>query len=200
MGEPAAQRLSYAEYLALEAETGVRHEFCSGEVFAMAGGSADHALLAANLIRHFGNAAEGTPCRPFTADLKVWLAHADRAVYPDVTLVCGQVEHPVHDGNACTNPKLIVEVLSPSTEDHDRGRKARDYRGVAGMDTLVFVDSERVMVEVHSRNPDESWTLRTFGPGETLRLPTPDLQLSVDRIYAGTELLNPAAAPESPAQ
>ena len=200
MGGPAAQRLSYAEYLALEAETGVRHEFWNGEVHAMAGGTLDHSLIAANMIGLMFSQLSGTPCRAFTADCKLWIGHADRAVYPDLTVVCGPVERPAHDSNACTNPSMVVEVLPPSTEDLDRGGKVRDYRQIPGLSTILLIESERQSVEVISRNPDESWTLRTFGPGETLRLPTPDLQLSVDRIYAGTELLNPAAAPESPAQ
>lgn len=192
MTEPATRRIGYAEYLALERETGLKHEFLDGEVLAMAGGSADHSLIAMNLGSALRVALRGTPCRPFTSDWKLWLDSARRAAYPDISVFCGPIERPEHDPDAATNPVLVAEVLSPSTEDHDRGTKARDYRGTPSVQVLLLVDSLRVRVEVSTRNPDGSWLLREHGPGGQIDLQALGIVLDVDTLYEDTELLQPS--------
>lgn len=199
MGLPAQQRVSYADYLALEQQTGHKHEFLDGEVLAMAGGSADHSLIAANLTISLGLQLRGTPCRPFTSDWKIWMEKANRAAYPDLSVICDGIVRPHHDKNAATNPTLVVEVLSPSTEDHDRGTKARDYLDLPSLQALVFVDSTRVRVEVHTRNPDHSWTRRVLGPGATLTLPVPAVAVPVNELYAEVEFLEAEADSEADA-
>lgn len=189
MAEPAVRRLSYEEYLELERQTGIKHEFLNGEVVAMAGGSADHALIAINLGSALRVALRGTPCRPFTSDWKLWIDSSNRAAYPDVSVICGPIVRPVHDTDAATNPVLVAEVLSKSNEDQDRGSKARDYRTLPSVQVLLLVDSRRVHVEVQTRNADGSWTLREHGPGGRIELAALDLVLPVDELYADTELL-----------
>lgn len=189
MGEPATRHLDYDEYLALERETGLKHEFCEGEVLAMAGGSADHALIALNLGTLVRAALRGGPCRPFGSDWKIWLADAQRAAYPDLSIVCGPIERPPHDPDAATNPVLVAEVISPGTEAHDRGPKARDYRRHGSIQTVLLLDSLRVRVEVQNRNADGSWTLREHGPGERFELPALGIVVEVDALYEDAELV-----------
>ncbi len=189
MGEPAFRHLDYEEYLALERETGLKHEYCDGEVLAMAGGSADHALIALNLGTLLRVALRGGPCRPFGSDWKLWLEDSQRAAYPDLSVVCGPIERPPHDPDAATNPVLVAEVLSPSTEAHDRGPKAGDYRRHGSVQTLLLLDSQRVHVEVQTRNADGSWTLRDHGPGGRIELPALGIVVEVDALYEDAELL-----------
>ena len=195
MGLPALRRTTYDEYLDLERRSGQKHEFADGEVFAMAGGTADHALIAMNLGSALRVALRGSPCRPFTSDWKLWLDAANRATYPDVSVICGPIQRPPHDPDAATNPTLIAEVLAPSTEDHDRGTKSRDYRRLPSLQHLLLVDSARVHVELSTRNPDGTWTLREHGPGATIHLPALGLSLTVDALYEDTELRAAAVNP-----
>ena len=130
MGTAPVRRTTYSEYLALEAETGRKHEFDSGVVTMMGGGSPDHALLAMTFGRLLGNALAGGPCRPYSSDLKVWNADLDQAVYPDVTVICGPVVPAVHDRLAVVNPSLVAEVLSHSTRGRDALVKAPAYRAM----------------------------------------------------------------------
>src|SRR5439155_18899105 len=102
------------------------HEFLDGVVWPMAGGSPDHAGIAANVARLLGNQLAGQPCRVFTSDLRVRVKATGLGTYPDVTVICGQLEFDPEDPkrHTVTNPRMIVEVLSPSTEEYDRGESS----------------------------------------------------------------------------
>lgn len=194
MAQPAEKRLTYAEYLELEAETGVKHEFLDGEVLAMSGGSADHALIALSFGSELRFGLRGSGCRPFSSDWKVWIPEALRAAYPDVSVFCGDIVRSEEDENAGLNPVLLAEVLSPSTQDHDRGAKARDYLKIPTLRALALIESQRVEIEVWIRNDDDSWTVRTHRAGGAFTLPVGDgVTLSVDRLYEDTELVAPPA-------
>jgi Uma2 family endonuclease len=116
--------MSYREYVAAEAAAQLRHEFLRGAVFAMAGGSFEHAALASALARHVSNALEGKPCRTFSADARIRIEATDMTTYPDLSVVCGELQRAPDDPHAMLNPTLIFEVLSDSTEAYDRGAKA----------------------------------------------------------------------------
>src|SRR5215212_185514 len=113
-------RMSYAEYLAAENKTDVRHEWLRGEVFAMAGGTPEHAALAAAVIAALSAALRDRPCRVFSADARVRVLATGLSTYSDVTVVCGRLETDPEDANAIINPVLLIEVLSDSTEAYDR--------------------------------------------------------------------------------
>ncbi len=113
--------IGYAEYLVFEESSETKHEFWNGEIFAMSGGSFAHALIAGNIARHSGIQLAKKPCRVYPSDTRIRPEHTDNAAYPDVSVFCGApLAHP-NDKNAATNPKVIVEVLSDSTERFDRG-------------------------------------------------------------------------------
>lgn len=187
MGLAAEVRIPYEDYLQIERETGIKHEYLEGRIAAMAGGSADHALIALNLGSLLRVALRGGPCRPFPSDWKIWMGEAQRAAYPDLSVICGPIVRPAHDPNSATNPTLVAEVLSPGTEDLDRGSKARDYRSLPTLQVLLFIDSRRVRVESLTRNPDDTWTLRDHGPGGKIELPSLDTSLEVDALYEDVE-------------
>src|SRR6185503_12925135 len=113
--------MSYAQYLAAEQASAVRHEYLQGEVFAMAGGTPEHSALAKAVAVRLSVALDGKPCRVFGSDLRVRVEATDLSTYPDVTVVCGKLERSALDQNAVVNPVLLVEILSDTTEAYDRG-------------------------------------------------------------------------------
>jgi Uma2 family endonuclease len=123
MARPAAARMTYAEYLAAETVAEVRHEFLNGEVWAMAGGTPQHGALAVSMTLALGAALRGKPCRGFSSDVRVRIPDTGLSTYPDLSIVCGELETAPDDKDAITNPTVLVEVLSDSTEAYDRGAR-----------------------------------------------------------------------------
>ena len=175
-------RMTYAQYLELERTSEVKHEYLRGEIFAMAGGSPEHARLAANVIGDLRAALRGRPCAVFTSDARVRIEVTDRATYPDVTVVCGRLEHAPDDPDSITNPVVIVEVLSDATEADDRGEKFAHYRRLASLREYLLVSQRARRLEVYRRR-DDRWVLDEAGAGETLHLDSIDVALAVDEIY-----------------
>jgi Uma2 family endonuclease len=183
MSQPVSlPRMSYAQYLALERSSEVKHEYLRGEVFAMAGGSPEHARLAANIIGELGAALRGRPCAVFTSDARVRVEATDRATYPDVTVVCGRLEHSREDPDSITNPVVIVEVLSDAIEADDRGEKFAHYRRLVSLREYLLVSQRARRLEVYRRR-DDRWLLDEAGAGQILRLHSNDVDLAVDEVY-----------------
>jgi Uma2 family endonuclease len=184
-----ARRLHYRyeEYLAALEVSGVRLEFCDGEIYAMAGGTPAHADLAASLIRLLGNALHGR-CRVSSSDLKVRIEATDLSTFPDATVVCGERLVSAIDRNAVTNPSLVVEVTSNSTEDYDRGEKLNHYRQCQSLRAVLLVSHRRPQVTVFARSADGGWEQQEYRSGQQIRIGQPELALSVDEVYSGIEL------------
>lgn len=172
---------TYAEYLALEEESSVRHEFLDGEIYAMAGGSPDHAALAGAVIGILrGQLPPG--CRAFTSDLRVRIATTGLSTYPDVTVVCGRTERAPDDPLAVTNPVLLVEVTSSSTEEYDRGEKLRHYKGLASLREVLIVSHRTPELTLHART-GAGWAVSTAGPAGVLDLESVAARIAVDEVY-----------------
>lgn len=194
MAAPAARRSSYSEYLAAEARSEVKHEFHDGTVVAMAGGSPEHSLLCARVLLVLGNALEGRTCRPFESNLRLYLPQVRRGLYPDASVVCGRLERDPVDPDGATNPTLIAEVLSPSTEAYDRGQKFELYQTLPSFTEYLLVASQRVRVEVVRREPDGAWRHEYFAPGDSVPLRSLGIEIGVDDVYRGwAELVQPEA-------
>lgn len=183
MAEAARKRLSYAEYLALERETDVRHEFLDGQVWAMAGGTPQHSAIKTNIATLFRDALRGTSCRPYDSDLKVRVGATGLATYPDLTVICGRLERDTEDTNAAVNPVLIVEVLSKDTERWDRGGKFGHYRKLPSLRHYLLVSQTEVCVEHFERQESGLWLFGEHGLGDMVRLGGLDIELRVDPIY-----------------
>jgi Uma2 family endonuclease len=179
----SARRLhyTYADYLALEEGSSIRHEFLDGEIYAMAGGSPDHAALAAVVIRLVGNQLP-PGCRTYTADLRVRVAATGLTTYPDAAVACGRTLRSVEDPLAVTNPVLLVEITSPSTEDYDRGEKLRHYQSLPSLREVLIVSHRAPELTLHRRE-DAGWTVVTVGPGGALRLASVPAEIAVDDVY-----------------
>jgi Uma2 family endonuclease len=172
---------TYAQYLALEEECSVRHEFLDGEIYAIAGGSPDHAALAAALIGILrGKLPPG--CRVFTSDLRVRIADSGLSTYPDAAVICGRTLRATDDALAIVNPVLLVEVTSASTEDYDRGEKLRHYKSLASLREVLFVSHRGPQLTLHRRE-DAGWVVLTAGPGDVLELASVPGRIAVDEAY-----------------
>jgi Uma2 family endonuclease len=175
---------SYADYLARERETGLKHEFLGGQIFAMAGGTPEHARLITEVAFSLRGLVDPTKCRIFVSELKVRVEATGLATYPDVAIVCGEVECDKEDGNAVINPKVLVEVLSPSTEAYDRGEKWAHYRRIPTLEAYVLVAQIPARLEVYERQPNGEFVHRCASAGESLRLAPLGGALDVDPLYA----------------
>jgi Uma2 family endonuclease len=182
-----ARRLnySYEDYLrALEASH-IKLEYCDGQLYAMAGGTPTHAQLGARIIRLLGAALAST-CEVYTSDLKVRIEASDLSTFPDATIVCGNREVSIIDAQAVTNPRVVVEVTSRSTEQYDRGEKFRHYKQLASLEAVLFVSHRAACVTIARRS--DAWTLHDVRSGERVELGDPCLHFAVDDLYAGVEL------------
>lgn len=175
--------LSYDEYLALERATGLRHQYIDGVAYAMAGAEPEHANVTANAIAALATLLRGGRCRVFSSDLKLRIPETGNAYYADAAVVCGKVARHVGDPIAVTNPALLVEVLSPSTETFDRGDKFADYQRLASLRHYLLVSTRTRRVEHYRRNDDGTWTYSAWGPGGSVELPDLGGALAVDDLY-----------------
>lgn len=184
MGQVAARyRYTFREYLELEEVAGVRHEYLGGDIFAMAGGTPEHAAMAAAVTLQLGEQLRGSQCQTFSSDLRVRVLETGLATYPDVTVVCGKPERDPDSPTHVTNPKVLIEVLSSSTAEYDRTEKRGHYQQIASLEALVLIDHERPSMELWTRDATR-WKLETFGPGQTVPLRAIGCSVSVDEVYA----------------
>lgn len=184
MVQPARQRFSFYEYVQLETTSTVKHEFLDGLVWAMAGGTPDHARIAANLSALLSAQLRDRKCAVFSSDLRIRVLATGLGTYPDVTVVCGQLELDPEDPKKHTvvNPKLIVEVLSPSTEDYDRGEKLAHYKQIPSLEEIVLVAHEERRLELWHRRGAQ-WTLDVAHGNDTATLATLACSLPLDDVY-----------------
>lgn len=182
MAETARKRLTYLEYVDLERATDHRHEFLDGQARAMAGGSLRHSRIKVNVIGELRTALRGSPCRPYDSDLKLIVPATGLVTYPDAAVICGQPERHPDDPHAATNPALVVEVLSPSTEAWDRGGKFEHLGELPSLRHYLLVSQDRVRVTLHTRR-DGAWELTRYGAGERVTLEGIGVSLSVDALY-----------------
>ncbi len=175
-------RYTYAEYLALEAESPTRHEYFDGEIYAMAGGTPDHAAIAATLLRLLGNILPPT-CQAFTSDLRVRIESTGLTTYPDAAVVCGKSNRAELDSLAVTNPVLLAEVTSPSTESYDRNEKLQHYQTIATLREVLIVAHDRPHVTHWVRTGTGGWETREYTSGESVSLRCVPGHLSIDDLY-----------------
>lgn len=179
-------RYSVDEYLALERESDLRHEYLDGEIVAMGGASRLHNQLVINIAAALHAHLRGTPCRIGANDMKVLIAAANRAYYPDLVVSCDDPRNEI-DEYTESHPRLIGEILSPSTAASDRSEKRINYQRLDSLQEYVLVAQNEPLVEVYNRQPD-GWTYTRYGASETVELVSIDLQLPLALIYEDVPL------------
>lgn len=185
MARAPHHRFNFTDYVLLEQDSPVKHEYLEGQVWAMAGGTPEHAAISMNVGTLLSNALRGKPCRTYSSDLRIRVRATGLGTYPDVTVVCGSVELDADDPKQQTvvNPCLIVEVLSPSTEDYDRGEKIEHYKQIPSLLEIVLVAYDRQELEIVRREPDGTWSREIAQHGGAANLRSIDCSLSVAEVY-----------------
>ena len=178
-----AVHYAWREYLTLEGASNIKHEYLDGQIYAMAGGTPVHAALqlaVPNLL--FAQLRTGR-CRALGSDLRVRVLATGLATYPDVTVVCGPRETDPEDENSVTNPTLLVEVLSPSTAEYDRGEKFAHYKRIPSLRQYVLVSPDEPRVEVWTRAGDGGWAAVVSTDGDVAELGSIGARLDVRELY-----------------
>jgi Uma2 family endonuclease len=183
--EPIApRRLSAAEYLARERAAETKSEYYAGEVFAMTGASLRHSLVVANLMHVLTTQLRNRDCNVVANDLRVRVPETDSYVYPDVVAFCGEPRLEDAELDTLLNPTLIIEVLSPSTADFDRGGKLEHYRTIESLAEVLILAQDRAHAEHWLRQPDGHWLFQEAGSTDAvLRLESVGCELKLTDAY-----------------
>lgn len=181
--------LTPEEYLEHERKAEYKSEYLRGEVFAMAGASRQHARIVTNLVRDLSQAVRQRPCDVYSNDLRLRVNPTGLYTYPDVIVVCGNSEFADDQSETLLNPTLIIEVLSESTQNYDRGQKFQHYRMLPSLREYLTVAEDAIHVEQWTRQPDGRWLLTEFSdPAAELSLESIDVRLGISGIYEKVEL------------
>jgi len=173
-------------YLQQERNATHKSEYYKGEIFAMAGASLIHNEIVGNIIFALKDALrkQKKSCRVFPSDLRLHIPANTLYTYPDVTLICGEPEFTDDNFDIITNPTLLVEVLSESTQQYDRGEKFKLYRDIISLQTYVLVSSESYLVEVFTKKSKNLWELKIYQDvDETVVLESLDISVPIKEFY-----------------
>jgi Uma2 family endonuclease len=181
--------LTPEEYLEIERKAEYKSEYCDGEMFAMAGAGEVHNLLVTNLVAGLHQQLRSRPCRVYSNDMRVRVHATGLYTYPDVVVVCGERRFLDDRRDTLLNPSLLIEVLSPSTEAYDRGRKFDQYRSIESLGEYLLVASDRVHVDQYTRQPDGRWLLTAASRLEdSLDLQSVGYRLALADLYERVDL------------
>jgi Uma2 family endonuclease len=183
MVQVARQRYTFGQYIDLEQMSPIKHEFLGGDVWAMAGGTPSHSAVAINVAALLSEQLRGRPCRVFGSDLRIRVRATGLGTYPDVSVVCDALEIDPEDPTRTTvvNPKLLVEILSPSTEAYDRGEKLEHYKRISSLEEVVLVAHDEPRVDLYRKQGDR-WIETTTRSGD-VELRSVGAVLPVAEIY-----------------
>ena len=170
------------EYFVYEAESEIKHEYIDGEIYAMSGGTRKHGLVIMNLSVAIGGRLINSTCRAYPSDLRVKINDL-RYVYPDLSAICGEEIFTDEKETTLTNPTLVVEVMSPSSEKYDTGMKSTMYRSLPSLKAYLIVDQSRLFVQLYTRQ-DNGWLLQEFDKlDQTISLPMINAELPLSEVY-----------------
>ena len=183
------QKFTIEEYLAMEEAATEKHEYYKGEIFAMSGPKVPHNTISINMLVELGNKLKGKKCRPFSSDQRIHIETNTLFTYPDISIICGEPETLNNDNWNVLNPAIIIEVLSPSTRNYDRGEKFKLYRDIPALKEYILVDSETIHIEIFRLNDSNHWELEEYDAvEEMLYIKTINERISLADIYAGVQL------------
>jgi len=188
MGQPNQQRrYTPEEYFALEAQSEERHEYFDGEIFAMAGGTKSHNLIAQNFTLALRASLRGKGCQVFMEDVRLTVQDDFHYTYPDVVVTCDPADR--RDPYLIRQPVLIIEVLSPSTADYDRSRKFTQYQKIASLRHYILVSQTAWVLEWFRRDEAGQWIYTVFSdPADVLEIPELSLRLPLADVYDDTDV------------
>lgn len=180
----ATLRYQPEEYLALEEMAEYKSEYVDGEIVPMTGGSINHNRIVRNVLTLFTTTLHSTECEALGSDMRLWLPEYNVFTYPDITVICDDPLFYPGRTDTITNPALIVEVLSPSTEDYDRGTKFQRYRSLLTLHDYILIHQSDAQIEHYQRMKDGGWLLtETKGLEAVLEIPKPEIKLPLAQVY-----------------
>lgn len=190
--EPAVayskQKFSIEEYLEMENAATEKHEYYKGEIFAMSGAKVPHNTISRNLLISLGQKLKGKSCNPFGSDQRIHIELNLLFTYPDISIICGEVKTLNDDNYNVLNPTVLIEVLSPSTKNYDRGEKFKLYRDIPTLKEYILVDSESIHVEVFRLNQNNHWELEEFNLLiDHVHVQAIEETLSISEMYDGVK-------------
>jgi Uma2 family endonuclease len=181
--------VSEEEYLRLEAQSPIKHEYVNGEMFAMTGATLRHNVIAGNVFVALRSHLRDTPCRAFINDVRVRVEKTHSYYYPDLLVACARGAQTIDlDVVTVEDPVLVIEVLSPSTEATDRREKLLAYRTLASLSEYVLISQDEARVEIHRRRGDIGWEKIEYSGPETVELASVGLQIGMREIYEGVPI------------
>ena len=185
MGLPEKQHVSAEQYLESERHAIEKHEFYLGEIFASSGASFTHNQIFKNTYISLGSKLKGRPCQPYGSDLRIHIPNNSLYTYPDISIICGKPEMTDTVKDTIVNPSVIIEILSKSTYDYDKGQKFTLYRDIISLKEYILIDSMSVRVEHYYKNDDASWTLKDFRTlDDKINIETITADLFLTDVYA----------------
>ena len=184
-----SSQISETEYLTSERKSIEKHEFYKGEVYAMSGASLSHNIVFSNVFGILSDKLRGKVCKPFGSDLRIHIPQNSLYTYPDISIVCGKIETTDSKFDTITNPSVIIEILSASTRDYDKGSKFTLYRDIASLKEYLLIDSERISIEKFIRKSDGSWQFTEHKVLEqTFQIDTIETVILLKDVYEGIQL------------
>jgi len=188
MSSKAISLLTPEQYLEMERRSEFRSEYLNGQVFAMSGGTMNHAGIVRNVLLRLSEQLKGKRCEAFANDLRLFCARYDIFTYPDIVIGCGASKFLDDRRDTITDATAIVEVLSPGTMNYDRGEKFRYYRSLESFSEYLLLAQDTPRAEYHVRQPDGSWIFREFtSPRSAVELNSVDCRLDLESVYETVE-------------
>ncbi|QPC83752.1 Uma2 family endonuclease [Phototrophicus methaneseepsis] len=181
---PDHQNMTPEEYLEFERQSDEKHEYIGGQIYAMAGAKRRHVWITTRIATLLSIQAQVGPCDVLSSDMRVQISH-DAYFYPDVVVACDDYQYSEGEGDDnLTRPSVIVEVLSPTTQDYDRGRKWQQYRRIASLQDYLLVSQGMMLVEHYTRTSETSWQFQEYTkPEDVVSLVSIGCELKLDDIY-----------------
>jgi len=178
------KNLSPAEYLEIERKAQFKSDYYNGEMFALAGASFIHNRIAKNLTTSLNVQLKGKLCESFQSDLKIHILESELFTYPDIVVICEEPVFYDNEKDVVLNPIIIMEILSPSTENYDRGFKFELYRKLNSLKDYFLISQEKALIEHFSKNNDNSWTLKEYNNiDQSIIIESIDCNLKLDDVY-----------------
>ncbi len=185
------QYITVIDYLEREAYSEVKHEYEGGKVLAMGGRTIKHGILCGNIYSEIRRRLEDnqSDCKVFGTEIKIHIEEKYSFVYPDAMVICGEIEVSEKDENSVVNPKLIVEVLSKSTGNYDRGDKFHKYRKLASFREYLLISQDKAVVEIFYKSEDKRWEiLRIAGIDKQFKLKSIGISIKLKDLYRNVNL------------
>jgi Uma2 family endonuclease len=193
-----SKRCTPAKYYELERVATSKSDYVDGWIIPIPAGTSDHSLISVNVIGELRYRLKGSPCRVLESNMRLKVEATGLRTYPDASVYCGPLQYDDEDPEktTATNPTVLVEVLSPSTEAYDRGLKSQNYRRVKTLLAYLLVAQNRPYVELHHRQPNGDWTIREVeGLTTFMRIDAINVELPLSEIYDRVEFPQSTSPP-----